>query len=236
MIGYSRVFELILNKDYHNLREEIRGKKIVEDEFTIMRGISKGWMTPLLSAVDKQDETAVAILLEHGEDPNGRCTKGAPLHIASRKANARIMELLLEAGALYEKSSFNGETVMDALVYGPGRFYYSSKTEAMKEVGLDILMRFGLPPSFYLEPILSYLVEAPLAVKLIEAGADYTLIREKRVFYPDSMHLYYSTSVVMITNAVMRRQTLTSLAFLTFSFQAKEEEKRKERPAKIKKV
>jgi hypothetical protein len=77
-----------------------------------------GW-TPMLHALHKQQPKAIALLLEHGADPNQTGGAGeTPLMFAALDNDTDTMRLLLAHGAQPNARSRSGETALDIAVAG----------------------------------------------------------------------------------------------------------------------
>ncbi|NXI61836.1 ANKR7 protein, partial [Anseranas semipalmata] len=67
--------------------------------------------SPLMEAVERQQEECVAILLEHGADPNVRGYGGnTALHLAVAAPKASLAEMLIEHDARIDVENSKGET------------------------------------------------------------------------------------------------------------------------------
>jgi hypothetical protein len=72
--------------------------------------------SPLIDVVGVGKLEIAEILLAHGADPNAQSpTKDNVLHCAARRGDARLVDLLLSAGAIADYTTALGETVFDAL-------------------------------------------------------------------------------------------------------------------------
>lgn len=77
---------------------------------------------PLVDVATLGNDGIAEVLLKHGADPNAASsTRDNVLHCAVRSGNARLVELLLAAGARLDYVTDIGESVFDALPDDPGQ-------------------------------------------------------------------------------------------------------------------
>ena len=93
-------------------------------------------VTPLQSAVAARHSKIVALLLEHGADPNVRQEGGfTPLHAAAQNGDADIIRILLFGGAILNSKNDEGKTPFDLAAE-------AGNTKAKTLLGEGITRRF----------------------------------------------------------------------------------------------
>jgi ankyrin repeat protein len=101
----SDIFKAVANKAY---AEIIKAKEEGQD----INGVNGEGKTPLLLAIENQDDSCVGILLQLGANPNRGSNNKTPLSLAVEKENMKIIEVLLERGCDVNLVNENGETVL----------------------------------------------------------------------------------------------------------------------------
>ena len=212
MISKQRVFDLIKAKEYEKLERELVGKKITglsdsEESFD-----GEEITTPLIAAAIRNDERAVLILLNHGEDPNDQRGYGSPLDCAASNRSASMLKLLLDRGASYSRSTVGPRTVITSLLKAKYEWHEPEGIAVKRNACIDVLVAAGLLREFLKDVKLDRYVPYTAIIKLIEVGFEYW----RYPYFMGVVECYPKKYVTAIFNAVTKRETLAFKAYNRF--------------------